>query len=100
MSNYGSIPIFDPPILSDFPATNVVYVGQFSGGDKPRPYLSGETSFVVAGFIPACKEQAAGELSQNITMPACLILRLRRIRIRTEKARINSGLQNAFQVGR
>jgi hypothetical protein len=22
--------------------------------DKPRPYLFGETSFVAAGFIPAC----------------------------------------------
>ncbi len=25
----------------------------FTGGDKPHPYLLGETSFVVAGFIPA-----------------------------------------------
>jgi hypothetical protein len=43
------------PKLSDFPATIIVYASQFSGGDKPHPYLSGETSFVVAGFIPACK---------------------------------------------
>jgi hypothetical protein len=28
---------------------------EFSGGDKPRPYPFGETLFVVAGFIPACK---------------------------------------------
>jgi hypothetical protein len=27
------------------------------GGDKPRPYLFGETSFVVAGFILASKGQ-------------------------------------------
>jgi hypothetical protein len=41
--------------MSDFPPTIIVDAGQFSGGDKPRPYLFGETSFVVAGFIPACK---------------------------------------------
>jgi hypothetical protein len=64
MSNYGSIPIFDPPILSDFPATNVVYVSQFSGEDKPRPYPFGETSFVVAGFIPACKGQNVEKIAQ------------------------------------
>jgi hypothetical protein len=27
------------------------------GGDEPRPYLFGETSFVMAGFILAAKEQ-------------------------------------------
>ncbi len=31
----------------------IVCAGQLSGGDKPHPYLFGETSFVVAGFIPA-----------------------------------------------
>jgi hypothetical protein len=41
------------PKLSDFPPAIIVYAGQFSGGDKPRPYLSGGISFVVAGFIPA-----------------------------------------------
>jgi hypothetical protein len=41
--------------LSDFPAVNNVDASQFSGGDKPHPYLFGETLFVVAGFIPACK---------------------------------------------
>ncbi len=34
-------------------------MGQISGGDKPHPYLFGETSFVVAGFIPACRRQPA-----------------------------------------
>jgi hypothetical protein len=41
--------------LSDFPAAIIAGAGHFSGGDKPRPYLVGETSFVVAGFIPAYK---------------------------------------------
>jgi len=31
----------------------MVWASQFAGGDKPHPYLLGETSFVVAGFIPA-----------------------------------------------
>ncbi len=39
--------------LIDFPTAIIVCTGQFSGGDKPHPYLFGETSFVVAGFIPA-----------------------------------------------
>jgi hypothetical protein len=41
--------------LSDFPVAIIVYAGQFSGGDKPHPYLPGEISRVVAGFIPAYK---------------------------------------------
>ena len=41
--------------VPDFSATIILYAGQFSGGDKPHPYLFGETSFVVAGFIPAFK---------------------------------------------
>jgi hypothetical protein len=55
--------VVDPPLegkkiiskLSDFPAVIIVDASQFSGGDKPHPYLFGETLFVVAGFIPACK---------------------------------------------
>jgi hypothetical protein len=31
----------------------IVCAGQFSGGDKLRPYPFGETLFVAAGFIPA-----------------------------------------------
>jgi hypothetical protein len=42
------------PKLSDFPTAIIACAGQFSGGDKPHPYLFGEISFVVAGFIPAC----------------------------------------------
>jgi hypothetical protein len=41
--------------LSDFPAAIIADAGHFSGGDKPHPYLVGETSFAVAGFIPAYK---------------------------------------------
>ncbi len=40
------------PKLSDFPTAIIICAGQFSGGDKPHPYLFGESSFVVAGFIP------------------------------------------------
>jgi len=43
------------PKLSDYAAAIIVQVDQVSGGDKPHPYLFGETSFVVAGFIPAWK---------------------------------------------
>jgi hypothetical protein len=43
------------PKLSDFPAAIIIYASQFSGGDKPHPYLFGGISFVVAGFIPASK---------------------------------------------
>ena len=39
--------------------------GQFSGGDKPHPYLLGKTSFVVAGFIPACKGQNVEKIAQS-----------------------------------
>jgi len=39
--------------LSDFSPATIPNAGEFSGGDKPRPYLSGEAPFVVAGFIPA-----------------------------------------------
>jgi len=39
--------------FGDFSPSTILNEGQFSGGDKPRPYLSGETPFVVAGFIPA-----------------------------------------------
>jgi hypothetical protein len=41
------------PKLSDFPPAIIICASQFSGGDKPHPYLFGEASFVVAGFIPA-----------------------------------------------
>jgi hypothetical protein len=41
------------PKLSAFPTAIIIFASQFSGGDKPHPYLFGETSFVVAGFIPA-----------------------------------------------
>jgi hypothetical protein len=41
------------PKLSDLPTAIIVCAGQFSGGDKPHPYLFGETSFVAVGFIPA-----------------------------------------------
>jgi hypothetical protein len=44
------------PKLSDFPAAISIYAGQFSGGDKPHPYLFGGISFVAAGFIPAGME--------------------------------------------
>jgi hypothetical protein len=43
------------PKLSDYVAAIIVQVAQGSGGDKSHPYLLGETSFVVAGFIPAWK---------------------------------------------
>jgi hypothetical protein len=42
----------------------MVQVDQVSGGDKPHPYLFGETSFVVAGFIPAWKGQLVEEIAQ------------------------------------
>ncbi len=45
-------------------ATIIIQVGQVSGGDKPHPYRFGETSFVVAGFIPACKGQLVEEIAQ------------------------------------
>jgi hypothetical protein len=41
------------PKLSDFPMGIIVSAGQIAGGDKPHPYSFGDTSFVVAGFIPA-----------------------------------------------
>jgi hypothetical protein len=41
------------PRLGDFSPAIIPNAGEFSGGDKPRPYLSGEAPFVVAGFIPA-----------------------------------------------
>ena len=44
-------------------AAIIVQVDQVSGGDKPQPYLFGETSFVVAGFIPACKGQLVEEIA-------------------------------------
>jgi hypothetical protein len=40
--------------LSDFPSAIIAGAGHLSGGDKPHPYLVGETLFAVAGFIPAC----------------------------------------------
>jgi len=40
------------PRLGDFSPAIMPNAGEFSGGDKPRPYLSGEAPFVVAGFIP------------------------------------------------
>jgi len=43
--------------LIEYPSAVFDYAGYFPGGDKPRPYLLGETLFVVAGFIPACKGQ-------------------------------------------
>ena len=52
------------PKLSDFPPAIIVYAGQFSGGDKPRPYLLGDTSFVVAGFIPADKGRNVEKTAQ------------------------------------
>jgi hypothetical protein len=42
------------PKLCDYPRGIIVCAGQFVGGDKPHPYPFGDTSFVVAGFIPAC----------------------------------------------
>ncbi len=45
-------------------AAIIVQVDQVSGGDKPHPYLFGETSFVVAGFIPAWKGQLVEEIAQ------------------------------------
>jgi hypothetical protein len=47
--------------LSDFPAAIIVYASQFSGGDDPHPYLSGEISIVVAGFIPALPDLPEAE---------------------------------------
>jgi hypothetical protein len=41
--------------LGDFSLAIILNGGQFSVGDKPRPYLSGETPFVVAGFYPRLK---------------------------------------------
>jgi hypothetical protein len=46
-------PFLFGPKLRDFPPVIIINPGQFSGGDKPRPYLFGGISFVVAGFIPA-----------------------------------------------
>ena len=45
-------------------AAIIVQVDQVSGGDKPHPYLVGATSFVVAGFIPACNGQLIEEIAQ------------------------------------
>jgi hypothetical protein len=63
--NYFASLIIFLPKLSDFPSAIIVYAGQFSGGDKTRPYLFGETSFVVAGFIPACKGQPATSSAES-----------------------------------
>jgi hypothetical protein len=52
------------PKPSDFPAAIIFYAGQFPGGDKPRPYLFGETSFVVAWFILAWKGQHVEKIAQ------------------------------------
>jgi hypothetical protein len=48
------------PKLSDFPIAIIACAGQFSGADKPHPYLLGETSFVGAwtgGLSPPVKER-------------------------------------------
>jgi len=45
-------------------AAIIVQADQVSGGDKPHPYLFGETSFVVAGFIPAWKGQIVEKIAQ------------------------------------
>ena len=42
----------------------MVYESQFSGGDKLHPYLLGEISFVVAGFIPAFKGAQCPKIAQ------------------------------------
>jgi hypothetical protein len=39
--------------LSEFLMKVLVYLGKFSGGDKPRPYVVGKASSVGAVFIPA-----------------------------------------------
>jgi hypothetical protein len=44
-------------------AAIIVQAAQVSGGDKPHPYLFGETSFVAAGFIPAWKGQLVEEIA-------------------------------------
>ena len=41
------------PKLSDLPMGIIVCACHFAGGDKPHPYPFDDTSFVVAGFIPA-----------------------------------------------
>jgi len=44
--------------ISQIPASSALknlFQSRFSGGDKPRPYLLGETLSVGAGFIPARK---------------------------------------------
>jgi hypothetical protein len=53
------------PTPRDFLAAIIFYAGQFSGGDKPRLYLFGETSSVMAGYIPVCKGQNGKKKSPN-----------------------------------
>ena len=50
----------------DFPTAFIFCAGKYSGGDKPHPYLADETSFVVAGFIPASSLRAIGSNLQSV----------------------------------
>jgi hypothetical protein len=52
------------PKLSYYVAAIIVQVDEVSGGQKSHPYLFGEISFVVAGFIPACNGQLVEEIAQ------------------------------------
>jgi hypothetical protein len=45
-------------------AAFIIYANQIAGGDKPHPYLFGETSYVVAGFIPASYGQNVDKIAQ------------------------------------
>ena len=50
MSRFGSA--FQTKLSDFFDTCPLLEDSALAGGDKPRPYLFGETSFVVAGFIP------------------------------------------------
>jgi hypothetical protein len=65
--------IFQPKV-DDFPAASIVYATQFSGGDKPHPYLPDETLFAVAGFILGCRRaKCRRNRSKGKILKACKI---------------------------
>jgi len=52
------------PKLSDFIVAIIDHNNHIAGGNKSRPYLVGETPFVVAGFIPANNGQKVTKITQ------------------------------------
>ena len=53
LRGYDVYGIYLKPELGDLWPAIILNAGQFSGGDKPHPYLTGERPILAAGFIPA-----------------------------------------------